>query len=152
RVGRRIGSAALVADGLHARTDGLTSLAVIAAAAGSWFGFPLLDPLVGFAIAFAIVGITWNAIKAVWYRLMDAVDPDLIHRMEHGLDDVPSVSFASPIRARWVGHRLYADFTLKIPKTATLAEANQLAAEVRHAMKHRIPQLQDVSIQTVAQE
>ncbi len=44
RKGREIGSAALVADGLHARTDGLTSLAVLIAVVGSWLGFPIVDP------------------------------------------------------------------------------------------------------------
>ncbi|MDX1686725.1 MAG: cation diffusion facilitator family transporter [Candidatus Promineifilaceae bacterium] len=47
RVGRKIGSAAMVADGLHARTDGLTSLAVLLAAGGSWLGYPIVDPIIG---------------------------------------------------------------------------------------------------------
>src|SRR5688572_32571812 len=53
-VGRRIGSAALVADGLHARTDGYTSLAVVLAAAGAWAGWTWADPVVGLAITVAI--------------------------------------------------------------------------------------------------
>src|SRR5262245_46878875 len=47
RVGRKIGSAAMIADGLHARTDGLTSLAVLLAVGGAWLGFPILDPIIG---------------------------------------------------------------------------------------------------------
>ena len=50
RVGRAIGSAALVADGLHARTDGFTSLAVLLGAGGSALGWRLADPVVGLAI------------------------------------------------------------------------------------------------------
>src|SRR5215213_3080586 len=55
RVGRKIGSAALVADGLHARTDGFTSLAVAAGAVGVMAGFPLADPIVGLLITIAIL-------------------------------------------------------------------------------------------------
>src|SRR5215218_9952156 len=44
RVGRQIGSAALIADGYHARTDGWTSLAVVLGAVGVWLGYPLADP------------------------------------------------------------------------------------------------------------
>ncbi|RWF45201.1 MAG: cation transporter, partial [Mesorhizobium sp.] len=47
RVGRQINSAALIADGYHARTDGLTSLAVVAGAVGVWLGYPLADPIIG---------------------------------------------------------------------------------------------------------
>lgn len=50
RTGQEIGSATLVADGYHARTDGFTSLAVLAGTIGAWLGFPLLDPLVGLGI------------------------------------------------------------------------------------------------------
>ena len=59
RVGRQINSAALIADGYHARTDGLTSLAVVLGAFGVWLGFPLADPIVGLiitAMIFMIVG------------------------------------------------------------------------------------------------
>src|SRR4051812_2423475 len=50
RVGRRIGSAALVADGLHARTDGFTSLAVLLGAAGVAEGWRQADPIIGLVI------------------------------------------------------------------------------------------------------
>ena len=54
RVGREIESAALIADGYHARTDGFTSLAVVLSAAGVWLGFPLADPIIGMLITLAI--------------------------------------------------------------------------------------------------
>src|SRR6266540_746931 len=57
RVGREISSAALVADGLHARTDGLTSLAVLLGAGGVALGFDLADPVVGLGITVAILAV-----------------------------------------------------------------------------------------------
>jgi cation diffusion facilitator family transporter len=68
RVGREIGSAALMADGYHARVDGLTSLAVLVGAVGVWLGFPLADPLVGLGITLAILGIVWRPAKDVLTR------------------------------------------------------------------------------------
>ncbi|MDP9426673.1 MAG: cation diffusion facilitator family transporter, partial [Actinomycetota bacterium] len=64
-VGREIGSAALVADGYHARTDGWTSLAVLLGAIGVWLGYPLADPIVGMFITLAILGIVWQSGKLV---------------------------------------------------------------------------------------
>ena len=75
RTGRRIGSAALVADGLHARTDGFTSLAVVLCAAGAWLGFPIADPIIGLLITVAILFVLNDAAHEVYRRLMDAVDP-----------------------------------------------------------------------------
>lgn len=75
RVGREIGSAALVADGRHARTDGWTSLAVLLGAAGIWLGYPLADPIIGLLITAAILGIVWQSGKTVFARLLDGVDP-----------------------------------------------------------------------------
>jgi divalent metal cation (Fe/Co/Zn/Cd) transporter len=57
RVGREIGSAALIADGRHAQVDGLTSLAVLLGGAGSALGFPWADPLIGALITITILFI-----------------------------------------------------------------------------------------------
>lgn len=80
RVGRQIGSAALVADGLHARTDGFTSLAVVFGAAGVAVGMPWADPVIGLLIAIAILGVLRSALTQVGARLMDAVTPDDVRR------------------------------------------------------------------------
>lgn len=145
-VGKRIGSDAMIADGQHARVDGLTSLAVLIAVFGTVIGLPILDPIVGIIIAFAIVGITWNAIKAVWYRLMDAVDPGLIHRMEHYITDVQGVDQLIDLRARWVGHRLYAETTIAVDDTLSLVEAHSIAEKARRVLHQAIPHLNEISI------
>jgi cation diffusion facilitator family transporter len=60
RVGKQIGSVALIADGYHARVDGWTSLAVFVGAIGVWAGYPLADPLIGLVISAAILAIVWS--------------------------------------------------------------------------------------------
>jgi cation diffusion facilitator family transporter len=91
RVGREIGSAALVADGYHARTDGWTSLTVLAGAVGVWLGYPLADPIVGLLIAGAILVIVWQSGKAVFTRLLDGVEPEAIEEIRHAASQVPCV-------------------------------------------------------------
>lgn len=98
RAGREIGSAALVADGLHARTDGFTSLAVLLGAGGSALGFPLADPIVGLLITVAICFVLKDAAREIYHRLMDAVDPRLVDRAEHILAHVPGVLGAGSVR------------------------------------------------------
>src|SRR5207244_10872350 len=83
RVGRKIGSAALIADGLHARTDGLTSLAVLLGAVGIAVGLDWADPVVGLLISVAILSVLVRAALRVGERLMDAVDPGLVDTAEH---------------------------------------------------------------------
>ena len=92
----------MVADGLHARTDGLTSLAVLIAVIGAWLGAPILDPIVGLVIGIAIVGITWNATRSIWYRLMNAVDPHLVERTETLLQEHPEVKAIHRLNMRWI--------------------------------------------------
>jgi divalent metal cation (Fe/Co/Zn/Cd) transporter len=75
RVGRDIDSAALIADGYHARTDGLTSLAVVVGAAGVWLGFPLADPIIGLLITITIFGIVWQSAKPCLYACSTALSP-----------------------------------------------------------------------------
>ncbi len=146
RVGRKIGSAAMVADGLHARTDGLTSLAVLLAAIGTWFGYPILDPLIGFLIGIAILMITWDAIKTIWYRLMDAVDPVLIKRAEDVASANEDVLEIRRIRMRWVGHCLHAEVTISVDPDLKTSASHQIAEQIRHALFHEFPELMDINV------
>lgn len=146
RVGRKIGSAAMIADGLHARTDGLTSLAVLLAAAGSWFGYPLVDPIIGILIGIAIVFITWDAMKSIWYRLMDAVDPELIERAERVIAEDVDVQETRRVRMRWVGHSLHAETYISVNSDMKSPESHKVAENVRHALFHEFPDLSDINV------
>jgi cation diffusion facilitator family transporter len=106
RVGRRIGSAALVADGLHARTDGLTSLGVVAGGIGVLAGFRFADPIVGLAITVAILFVLKSAALEIYRRLMDGVDPDIVDVVRGVLNTMPGVESVDSVRVRWIGHRL----------------------------------------------
>ncbi|BDU02584.1 cation diffusion facilitator family transporter [Nocardia sputorum] len=141
RVGRRIGSAALIADGLHARTDGFTSLAVLLGAAGVALGFPLADPIVGLLITIAILAVLRTAARDVLRRLMDAVEPGLVTAAERALAAEPGVQGVRSLRMRWIGHRLHADVELDVAPTITLADAHRVAHEAQHALTHVVPKL-----------
>ncbi|MGX7732872.1 cation diffusion facilitator family transporter [Rhodococcus sp. 2H158] len=141
RVGRRIGSAALVADGLHARTDGFTSLAVLLGAGGVALGFPLADPIVGLVITVAILAVLRTAVRDVFRRLMDGVDPDLVDIAERSLSEEPGVRSVRSVRMRWIGHRLHADVELDIDADTSLAAAHRLAHEAEHTLTHAVPKL-----------
>ncbi|MHA0288863.1 cation diffusion facilitator family transporter [Mycobacterium sp. C3-094] len=141
RVGRKIGSAALVADGLHARTDGFTSLAVLFGAAGSALGFPLADPVIGVVITVAILAVLRTAIRDIFRRLMDGVDPRLVDRAEAALAAAPGVTAVRSVKMRWIGHRLHADAELDIDPNVSLADAHRIAHEAEHTLTHAVPKL-----------
>ncbi|MGE0220420.1 cation diffusion facilitator family transporter [Mycolicibacterium sp.] len=141
RVGRRIGSAALVADGLHARTDGFTSLAVVLGAAGVALGYPLADPIIGILITIAILVVLRSAVRDVFGRLLDGVDPDLVDAAEAALAAEPGVRAVRSVKMRWIGHRLHADAELDIDPAVSLVEAHRIAHEAEHTLTHAVPKL-----------
>ena len=140
-VGRRIGSAALVADGLHARSDGFASLAVLLGVAGVALGVPLADPLVGMGITVAILVVGWDAGRQVYRRLMDAVDPSLVERVEQVLLATPGVLGIGELRLRWIGHRLRAECAVMVDHHLTVVEGHQIAEEAEHRLLHEVPRL-----------
>lgn len=146
RVGKKIGSAAMVADGLHARTDGLTSLAVLLAAAGTALGYPILDPIIGLLIGITILFITWDAAKKVWYRLMDAIEPDYLDRAEKVLARHKMVRAVYRVRMRWLGHRLHAEINVAVDADLTTAQSHEIAEELRHDLFHAFPNLSEVLV------
>lgn len=147
-VGRQIGSAALVADGLHARTDGFTSLAVLAAAGGAAAGWQWADPVVGLAIAAAILSVLWGAAKQVFARLLDAVDPDLVKDAEHALRGTRGVRGVGWVRLRWVGHDLIAEADVEVDPELSVVDAHAIAHDAEHRLIHALPRLGRATIHT----
>jgi cation diffusion facilitator family transporter len=148
RVGRRLGSAALVADGLHARTDGLTSLAVVVGAAGVAAGFRLADPIVGLVITVAILAIVRQAARDIYRRLMDAVDPELVDVVEAMLANVDGIQEVDSVHIRWVGHELRVEAEVVSDADLSLAAAHDVAEEARHQLLHDVPRLSEALIHT----
>jgi cation diffusion facilitator family transporter len=146
RVGRRIGSAALVADGLHARTDGLTSLAVVLGGLGVALGFPLADPMVGLLITVAILVVLRSALRDIYRRLMDAVDPELVDRAELVLSETPGVVGIDAVRLRWIGHRLHAEVAVAVDGELALVVAHDIAEDARHRLLHQLPKLRNAIV------
>jgi cation diffusion facilitator family transporter len=146
RVGRQINSAALIADGNHARTDGFTSLAVLAGAIGVWLGFPLLDPLVGLGIGAAILGIVWSSARDMWFRVMDAVDPAITETVRSTAASTEGVMEVHDVAVRWVGHRQRAEFHIVVDCQLSTCASHRVSESVRHELFHRMPALVDVTV------
>jgi cation diffusion facilitator family transporter len=141
RVGRRIGSAALVADGLHARTDGFTSLAVLLGVAGLALGWKWADPVMGLIITVAILAVLRQAAREIYRRLMDAVDPALVDQAEQTLRSVPGVLDLGHVRLRWLGHQLRVECEIVIRTDASAIEGHQIAVAAEHELLHALPRL-----------
>ena len=144
--GREIDSAALIADGYHARTDGLTSLAVVLGAFGVWLGFPLADPIVGLLITVAIFGIVWQSAKSVFTRMLDGLEPGTLDEIYHAAEHVKGVEKVTEARARWMGHRLHVDVVIAVAPDLALAGANLIAAALEAEFAEHLPALAEASI------
>jgi cation diffusion facilitator family transporter len=146
RVGKQINSAALVADGYHARVDGLTSLGVLFGAVVVWLGYPIADPIVGLLITIAILRIVWESGKAVLTRLVDGVDPEVIDEISQAVKQAQGVDNVTDVRVRWSGHRLHAEVNLAVRGEMSVAEAHVIALEARHQLLHHLPYLENVIV------
>ncbi|PAQ11804.1 cation-efflux pump [Mesorhizobium temperatum] len=145
RVGREINSAALIADGYHARTDGLTSLAVVIGALGVWLGFPLADPIVGLLITLAIFGIVWQSAGSVLTRMLDGIEPGTIGEIHHAAAHVPAARIVDA-KARWIGHKLHADIAIAVEESLPVCEAKKITAALEHELFEHMPALAAANI------
>lgn len=146
KVGKEIGSAALIADGYHARVDGWASLAVLAGAVGIWLGFPLADPIIGLLITLSILWVVWDSARMVFTRMLDGIEPDILHEIHHAAEHVKGVREIGEVRARWIGHKLYADINISVRSDASVSEGHEIAKEVNHQLVHHLPQLGQATI------
>jgi cation diffusion facilitator family transporter len=149
RVGRQINSAALVADGYHARTDGLTSLAVVVGAMGVWLGFPLADPIVGLLITVAIFGIVWQSARSVLTRMLDGVEPNIVDDIRHAAEHIEGIQSVSEAKARWLGHKLHIDVAVVVDDGLLLVEADDIAKRLKDELFAHLPALAIATVRTV---
>jgi cation diffusion facilitator family transporter len=141
RVGREIDSAALVADGYHARVDGFTSLAVVVGAIGVWLGFPLADPIIGLVITVMIFGIVWQSARAVFTRMLDGTEPGIPDEVHHAAEHVAGINDVGEVRARWIGHRLAVEVEAIVDGSRTVREADEIAAKLERELAGHLPAL-----------
>ncbi len=139
RVGKEIGSAALIADGYHARTDGWTSLAVLVGAIGVSMGFPIADPIVGLLITAAILVIVWQSVKTVLTRALDGVEPEVTDEVRHAARHVPGVDGVTDVRARWIGHRMRAEVNVAVSPDLTVVQGHDIAKRVEEQLFQHLP-------------
>jgi cation diffusion facilitator family transporter len=150
RVGREINSAALIADGYHARTDGLTSLAVVIGAIGVWLGFPLADPIIGLLITVAIFGIVWQSARSVLTRMLDGVEPGILDDIHHAAEHVPGITKVVDAKARWVGHKLHADVAIATDPQQPVAAALDTVETFEAELFAHLPALAVANIRLAA--
>ena len=146
KVGKEIGSAALVADGLHARVDGLTSLAVLVGAIGVWLGAPLADPIVGLVISVAIFRIVIESGKSVISRLLDGVEPGVSDEIRNVLDATDGVEEVTEIRVRWLGHRLLAEVNVAVLPDLSVEKGHEIAQEAHHRLLDHLQYLSNATV------
>ena len=141
KVGKDIGSAALIADGYHARIDGWTSLSVLVGAIGVWFGYPMADPIVATGITIAILFIVWDSTKTVFSRMLDGVDPEVIDEIIETTHQVDGITDVGEVRARWIGHRLHAELNIGVNSNLSVTEGHEIAKEVRYQLFQHLKHL-----------
>ena len=146
RVGEKIGSAALVADGRHARTDGITSLGVLLGAVGVALGWDRADPVVGLLITVAILVVLRGAARDIYRRLMDVVDPELVDSISVAAEGVEGVERVGDVRVRWIGHTLHASLRVAVDEELDVAGGHRIAEHVHHVLLHDVPRLTDAVV------
>jgi len=146
KVGKEIGSAALIADGYHARVDGFTSLAVLIGALGVWLGYPILDPLIGMLITIAILKIVLDSSKLVFTRLLDGVEPEVLDKVKDIAEGVEGVCEVTDLRVRWIGHRLHAEINASVDPSLSVEEGHEIANAVREKLLENFSYLSGTTI------
>jgi cation diffusion facilitator family transporter len=146
KVGKEMGSAALVADGYHARVDGIASLSVLLSAIGIWLGYPLADPIIGLLMTVLILKIVWESAQSVFTRLLDGVNPEVLDEITEAAKHTPGVENVTDMRVRWLGHRLHAELNIAVNPQCSVSDGHALAMKTRHELLHKLPFLSGVTI------
>lgn len=137
RVGESIGSEALVTDGRHARTDAMTSLAVVVAGIGAAFGVAWIDPVAGLVVAVPILWLLVKSARRVFHRLLDGIEPEVGDTAAAVIGSVEGVKAVDDLRVRWHGHQLRIAASISVDPLLSVKQGHDIAHQVEHALHHR---------------
>jgi len=139
RAGKRIGSAALVADGHHSQADGLSSAGVVVAAIGLLVGLDWLDAVAGLGIG---LFIGWTALQSgrdIVLRLVDTADPALCDELVHIAGEIEGVDHVNDLRMRQAGRIVHVVANVCMPSGYSLMVAHEAAECLREAWLRALP-------------
>jgi cation diffusion facilitator family transporter len=136
RTGRSIGSEALITDGRHARTDALTSLAVVAAGIGAALGVSWVDPIAGLVVAVPMLWLLAQSARRMVRRLSDGIEPEIVDEVATVITDVEGVAAMEDLRVRWHGHQLRVAASVSVDPDLTVRQGHDIAHNVEHELLH----------------
>jgi len=137
-VGRRIGSATLVADARHSWLDALSSAGALAGLIAVALGQPWGDPVAGLAVTAFICHVGYEVTSDVVHRLADSIDPEVIGQAEAAAASVPGVVHAHA-RARWTGRTLRVEIEGWVSPDLTTRDADAIGRQVAQALSRDLP-------------
>ena len=145
RQGERLHSEVLRADAKHTRSDVLTTVAVLGALIGVWFGYPLLDPMAALLVAGFIGQACWSIAQDASTVLSDhIVIPE--ERVRQVVQSVPEVRGCEKIRTRGSMDHAFLDLHLWLDPLMTLELAHATSHVVKDRLMQEFPHLVDVVI------
>jgi cation diffusion facilitator family transporter len=145
REGRRLQSEVLKADAKHTRSDVLTSIAVLGALFGVWWGYPLLDPIAAVLVAAFIGHACWGIAREASGILADHI-VIAEEEVRAVVQSVPQVLGCEKIRTRGAADHAFLDLHLWLDADMTLQVAHATSHVVKDRLMARFPQLADVVI------
>ncbi len=145
REGRRLGSAYLVADAAHTRSDIYVTLGVVVSFAGVRAGLPWVDSVVAAAIAAFIALLAVRILVGAFHVLTDrsAIPPE---RIVEVVSRVPGVRGCRDARTRGSSGAVYVDLVAFVDGSASLREAHDVSDRIEGAVRAAFPGVVDVVV------
>ncbi len=145
REAKRLNSEVLRADAKHTRSDVMTSVAVLGALIGVWWGYPLLDPLAAIVVAVFIGHAGWEIVQEASRILSDeiVIAEDEVRAV---VGTIPEVLGCHKIRTRGASDHAFMDLHLWLDGQTPLDSAHATSHIVKDRLMKRFPQLVDVVI------
>ena len=141
-VAKKIDSSALMADAVHSRADGLSSVGSLIGILGARLGFPILDSVAAIIICLFILKTAFGIFMDAIGRLTDkAVDSKTVEAMRRVILTQAHVEGIDRLRTRLAGNRIYVDVDISVNASATLQEGHDIAQQVHDAIEQTFPKV-----------
>ena len=140
-VGRATGSAAILANAWHHRSDALSSVGTtlgIGAAAFLGPAWAILDPLAALLVSGLLLKVAWDIVRAQIGSLTEqSLSRAACHEIEALARGFPALSYPHNLRTRTVGRTVVIDLHVRVDPAMRVVDAHAVVSALEAQLRQR---------------
>lgn len=147
KVGKSIGSQALIGEGKHSMVDVYSSIIVVLGVAFNFMGIPWAEAVAGLIITIIILKLgLWMGRDSILVLLDICLRPEYAQEIRRIAENIPGVKAVHGIKVRRAGPFVFGEMHMEVDERLSVDRAHEISEKVEDKVKEKIKEMDSLTI------